>query len=639
MTTEGTRHEFQAEVEQLLDLMVHSLYSNKEIFLRELISNASDALDRLRFEQLTREDLRTSDELAIRLEPDAEARTLTLHDNGIGMSRDEVVTNLGTIAKSGTKEFLKNLRGKGEAQVTPELIGQFGVGFYSSFMVAEEVTVVTRRAGESTATRWISTGRGYLLEDAERATPGTSITLKLKPVDEENGIRDFTSPRVLKEVVKRYSDFVAYPIQMTRWKEGEGGEGGAKILDTETLNSQKAIWARPKGEVTDEEYNQFYKHIAHDWTDPLERISVRIEGTFEAQALLFIPSRAPFDLFHPEMKRGIQLYVKRVFIMDECKELIPAYLRFVKGVVDAQDLSLNVSREILQQDRQIRAIKKQLTKKVLDTLDGMKKEKPEQYRELWAQFGAVLKEGLVNAEGQERDRLLELLLARSTAAEAEPVSLGAYVERMKEGQSEIYYLSGASLEAVQSSPHLEAFRAKGYEVLFFTDPIDEIWLDRAPTFQDKPLRSIGRGEVDLGTAEEKAEAEKQREEKERELKDVLSALRAHLQEDVKEVRLSSRLTTSAACLVNEAGDLTPQMEKIMRQLGQEVPRTKRILELNPGHELLAKLARVYEAEKTSPVVHDYAALLYGQALLAEGGQLPDPAAFSRLITDLMVRAI
>ena len=610
MGTDTNRHEFRAEVQQLLDLMVHSLYSNKDIFLRELISNASDALDRLRFEEL-----KSTSEGAITLVADAEARTLTISDNGIGMTKDEVIQNLGTIAHSGTKAFLAKLK-EGEAKAdAPEMIGQFGVGFYSSFMVASEVEVVTRRAGEDTSTRWVSTGDGgYTLEDAQRDEPGTTITLKLKDVDEDNHIKDYTEEWVLKDIVKRYSDFVAYPVK----------------LGDDTLNSQKAIWAKNKSDVTDEEYNEFYRHISHDWNPPLAHIPVKIEGTFEAQALLYLPEQAPFDMYHPEMKRGVQLYVKRVFIMDECKELIPAYLRFVKGVVDAQDLSLNVSREILQRDRQITVIRKQLVKKVFDKLDEIKKEDIDKYTAFWSQFGGALKEGLVSGDTKEQSRVLDLMLARSTKDD-KPTSLADYVSRMPEGQEAIYFLAGPSLEAVKRSPHLEAFAAKGYEVLYFTDPIDEIWLARGLQYDDKPFTSVGKGDVELSSEDD-------REEKTREHKDLLTAIRSYLQEDVKEVRLSGRLTSSAACLVGDEGDLTPQMEKLMKQLGQDVPKTKRILELNPDHAVLTRLQKIYDEDKGSKDLETFSKLLYGQSVLAEGGTLEDPAEFATLVSELMTRA-
>ncbi|HEX7699938.1 MAG TPA: molecular chaperone HtpG, partial [Kofleriaceae bacterium] len=582
MTAE--RHEFQAEVKQLLDLMVHSLYSDKDVFLRELISNSSDALDKLRFERLTG-GADGASELRIELGSDAIARTLTISDNGIGMTRDEVIANIGTIAKSGTREFLAAAKAAAREGVTPDLIGQFGVGFYAAFMVADRIELVTRKLDETIATKWVSTGDGaYTIEEAERAEPGTTITLHLKTADEEHGLRDYTNERVQDEVVKRYSDFVAYPI-----KRGEA-----------TLNSQKAIWDRPKAEVTEAEYKEFYKHISHDWTEPLRTIPIKIEGTLEAYALLYLPAKPPFDLFSPEMKRGVQLYVKRVFVMDECKELMPTHLRFVKGVVDAHDLSLNVSREILQKDRQIQVIRKQLVKKVLGTLDEMKRDKPEDYLQFWASFGAVLKEGLLAYDAQDKDKLLELVISPSTHDASKLASLDDYVGRMKEGQDAIYFLTGTSKDAIARSPLLEAFAEKGYEVLLFSDPIDELWLERAPRFKDKPLTSIGRGEVKLGSEDDRKKAAEALEEKQKELGDLLTCFRVHLQNEVKEVRLSSRLTSSPVCLVADEHDITPRMQKMLEQLGQAPPKAKPILEINPKHPLIPKLQAIFAESKADP---------------------------------------
>jgi molecular chaperone HtpG len=631
-------HEFQAEVKQLLDLMVHSLYSNKDVFLRELISNASDALDKLRFERLTRAELGAGAELEIRLEADAEKRTLSISDNGIGMSRDEVIKNIGTIAKSGTKEFLSNVKASPKGEVPPELIGQFGVGFYSAFMVADKVTVVTRRAGEEKATIWESTGDGsYTLADAERPGPGTTITLALKPVNEEQGVRDYTSESVLREIVKRYSDFVAYPIRMGVWRKDEKSD--AKVLEDRTLNSMKAIWDRPKGEVTDEEYREFYKHISHDWNEPLRTLPVRLEGTIEAYALLYLPAKAPFDLYSPEMKRGLQLYVKRVFVMDECKDLLPSNLRFIKGVVDAHDLSLNVSREILQKDRQIQIIRKQLVKKVFSTLEEMKREKKDEYLGFWGEFGPVLKEGLVGYDTPDKDKILDLLLAGSTRSTTKLTSLEEYVSRMKEGQDQIYFLTGASKDTVQKSPLLESFVAKGYEVLLFSDPIDELWLDQAPRYKDKALVSIGRGEIKLGTEEERKKESEELEAKQKEFGDLLANFRVHLQEEIKEVRLSNRLTSSPACLVAGEHDLTPRMQRLLEQLGQKPEKTKRILELNPSHPLIEKLQGIFRENQNDPRLKLYADLLLGQAHLAESGQVPDPAAFAKVLADVMLRGV
>ena len=635
-TTE--RHEFQAEVKQLLDLMVHSLYSDKDIFLRELISNASDALDKLRFEQLTHTELSASD-LHIRLKADRDQRTLTISDNGIGMTREEVIKNIGTIARSGTKEFLTQLREAKKPDAPPELIGQFGVGFYSAFMVADKITLVSRRAGQDTATLWESVGDGaYTLADGERDHAGTTITLHLKPEDTEHGLRDYTAEHVIKDIVKRYSDFVTYPIKMQRWRDGANASD-PKILEDETLNSMKAIWDRPKSEVTEQEYKDFYRHISHDWTDPLRTIPVKMEGTLEAYALLYVPSKAPFDLYSAEMKRGVQLYVKRVFVMDECKELMPTHLRFIKGVVDAHDLSLNVSREILQKDRQIPVIRKQLVKKVYGTLEEMKRDKPEDYLQFWASFGPALKEGLLQYDTQDKDKLLELVITPSTHHATNLASLDDYIGRMKEGQDAIYFLTGASKESIAKSPLLEAFAAKGYEVLLFADPIDEIWLERAPRYKDKQLKSIGRGEVTLGSEDERKKTAEALDEKQKEFGDLLNYIRVHLQNEIKEVRLSSRLTSSPVCLVADEHDMTPRMQKMMEQLGQAAPKIKPILELNPQHQLIPKLQAIFAENKADPRLGLYAELLLGQAHLADSGQLPDPAAFSRALADVMLHGV
>ena len=647
--TAAPKHAFQAEVQQLLDLMIHSLYSNKDIFLRELISNSSDALDKLRFESLTQTEALPEKELHIFLEVDPKSRTLTVHDNGIGMSRQEVTDHIGTIARSGTKEFLKLAQEQKQQKLTPELIGQFGVGFYSTFMVASRVTVVTRRFGEERATRWESDGgSGYTLDDAERGEPGTSVTLHLKPEDTEDGLKDYASEYVLKSIVRKYSNFVAYPIRMKverkeieRDEQGKPKEGAEEktVVQEETLNSMKAIWTRAKSEVTEDEYKEFYKHISHDWNEPLETISAKLEGNFEAQALLFIPSKAPFDLYSRDMAhKGIQLYVKRVFIMDDCKELMPEYLRFVRGVVDAEGLSLNVSREILQQDRQIKAIRSFLVKKIQETLKEMLEKRKEKYLTFWAEFGPVLKQGLLDWE-EKQERLLPLLLCQSSHHEKDLTTLQEYVNRMKVGQDAIYFLTGSSREMVERSPHLEAFRDKGYEVLYLTDPVDEVWVERAAPFEEKKFQSVGKGEVELGSEDEKKKAEEERKEKEKSFKDLMSCLKSHLEEDIKEVRLSSRLTSSAVCLVGEAHDMSPQLEQMMRRMGQSVPKSKRILELNASHPLLPKLQSLFEQDAAAPELKDYARLLHGQALLAEGSPLADPAGFSKMVADLMAKAI
>lgn len=653
MAATAEKHTFQAEVKELLDLMIHAIYSNKEIFLRELISNSSDALDKLKFEALTQPELKPSDWTPhILLSADKDARTLTIADNGIGMSKEDVVNLIGTIAKSGTAEFAAALKAQAaqneKGEVSPDLIGQFGVGFYSTFMVADNVTLITRKAGEETATQWQSTGDGnYTIEEATRDACGTSITLHLKPEDADNAMLDYADRWVLQDIVKKYSDFVIHPVQMDveiteveRDEEGKPVEGGKETtrIERQTLNSMKAIWTRPESEVTPEEYNEFYKHIAHDWTDPLETIRMKMEGTFEAQSLLFIPTKAPFDLFFKDFQHGIHLYVKRVFIMNDCKELMPRYLRFIRGVVDSEDLSLNISREILQQDRQIRAIRKRLVKKVLSTLDNLKKGDADKYKTFWDAFGQVLKEGLF--EDQENtEALLDVCLFHSSKSETEQTDLREYISRMQSGQEEIYYMTGESYQAVINSPHLEAFQAKGVEVLVLTDPVDEIWIQSVPEFDGKRLRSVGKGLVDLGTDEEKKAAEAAREEKQESHKSLLEALQAKLDTDIKEVRLSSRLTDSAACLVGDTHDMTPQMEKLMKAMNQEAPKTKRILELNPDHPILEKLNGAFSQNKEDTRIEDYAHLLYNQALLAEGSPIPDPAKFSKLLSDLMVQTL
>jgi molecular chaperone HtpG len=614
--------EFQAEARQLLQLMVHSIYSNKDIFLRELISNASDALDKLRLAKLQDGLEADTSDLHIEIETDAEARTLTVRDNGIGMTREEVVALIGTIAKSGTAELLGKLKEAKEAKENPELIGQFGVGFYSTFMVADKVTLVTRKAGtEGHGTRWESAGEGtYTIDDEPDAPVGTAVTLHLRPKDEDDALYDYADEWKLKEIVKRYSDFISFPIR--RIPSGDG--------EPEVLNSQKALWARPRSEVTDEEYHQFYRHISHDWTDPLEIINMRAEGTFEYEALLFIPSRAPHDLFQRDARRGLQLYVKRVFIMDDSKELIPDYLRFVKGVVDAADLSLNISREILQQDRHIQMIRRRLVKKVLSTIKDLMSSNPEKYATFWREFGRAVKEGLL-AEPDNHKPILEIASFATTHG-SEPTTLAAYVERMKEGQEEIYFLTGESRSQVENSPHMEAFQAEGYEVLILTDPVDEIWVDAVPEFEGKKLRSIARGAVDLKKDEEEKEPEG-------DFGPLLGFLKEKLDERVKEVRLSHRLTTSAACLVSDADDITPALEKMYRAMGQEGPRVKRILELNPNHPLVSGLRSAHERGAEDSSLPDTAELLYGTALLAEGGDLDDPARFAKLLADRLARTV
>ncbi|SHL24627.1 molecular chaperone HtpG [Actinacidiphila paucisporea] len=632
--------EFQVEARQLLQMMIHSIYSNKDVFLRELVSNASDALDKLRLEAL-RDDSLGADvsDLHIALETDPQARTLTVRDNGIGMSRAEVVELIGTIANSGTASFLRELKEAGDSSAaTQGLIGQFGVGFYSSFMVADEVTLLTRRAGESQGTRWTSSGEGtYTVETVDDAPQGTSIVLRLKPADTEDQLYDYTSPWKLREIVKRYSDFITWPIRMAaRPAEQPDAEADAEPdpgteAEPETLNSMKALWARSRDEVTDEEYHELYKHISHDWTDPLETIRLQAEGTFEYQALLFIPAHAPQDLFLQGYKRGVQLYVKRVFIMDDCEALMPQYLRFVKGVVDAQDLSLNVSREILQQDRQIQLMHRRLAKKVLSTVKDMMSAHPERYATFWREFGRVLKEGLLG-DPENRDAILGVSSFATTHDKDQPTTLAQYVERMKDGQEHIYYLTGESRQTIENSPHMEAFQARGIEVLLLTDPVDEVWVDTAPQFDGKEFRSVAKGEVDLGTEEEKQQADTEREQQQEQYAPLLTWMAAQLADQVKEVRLSSRLTVSPACVVTDTHDVTPALENLYRAMGQEIPHAKRILELNPAHPLVTALQQAHTATPDAPTLPETAELLHGLALLAEGGEVPDPARFVKLVS-------
>ncbi|GLY26146.1 molecular chaperone HtpG [Micromonospora sp. NBRC 101691] len=629
--------EFQAEARQLLQLMVHSIYSNKDVFLRELVSNASDALDKLRLESMVDKelDVDTSD-LHIAIDVDREKRTLTVRDNGIGMSRDDVVTLIGTIAKSGTAELLRKLRESKDTSASQDLIGQFGVGFYATFMVADRVELVTRRAGETEGTRWESTGEGtYTIESVDDAPQGTSVTVHLKPEDSEDNLFDYTADWKIREIVKRYSDFIAWPIRMT--VERTDAEGKT-TTDVATLNSMKALWARPRSEVDEAEYKEFYKHLSHDWVDPLETIHMRGEGTFEYEALLFLPSHAPFDLFAREGRRGVQLYVKRVFIMDDCEALMPDYLRFVKGVVDAHDLSLNISREILQQDRQIRVVRRRLVKKVLATVRTMMTEHPDRYRTFWTEFGRAVKEGLID-DTENRDTLLEITSLASTRDETELTTLAQYVERMKDGQSDIYYMTGESRSMIENSPHMEAFRARGYEVLVLTDPVDEVWVERVGEFDGRPLRSIAKGQVDLDTEEEKKDAEPEREQQRKDFEALLTWMGEQLSEQVKEVRLSSRLTTSPACIVGDAHDMTPTLEKMYRAMGQDVPSVKRILELNPTHPLVTGLRAAHEQDGDKEVLTETAELLHGMALLAEGGELADPSRFTRILADRLARTL
>ncbi|RII31650.1 MAG: molecular chaperone HtpG [Geobacter sp.] len=639
-----TTKQFQTEVQQLLDLVIHSLYSNRDIFLRELISNASDAIDKVRFESHSNEAiLEGNSDWKIKIVPDKDAGTLTIRDNGIGMSMAEVEENIGTIARSGTKAFMQSLKDKATSD-NPELIGQFGVGFYASFMVADRVTLYTRSAGSiETGCCWESTGDGsYTIEECRREQRGTEIVLHLK--DE---FKEYLDEWKIRSIVKKYSDYIQYPIVMdiTRTEtpkgvDGEEIEGAGTIEKTveETLNSMKAIWARPKSDVTEEEYNEFYKHVSHDFEAPFRTIHFSAEGVSEFKALLFLPARKPFDMFMSDRKKGLQLYVKRVFITDKCEELIPDYLRFVKGVVDSSDLPLNVSREILQEDVQIKRIQKGLVSKILSTLSEVKEKNFDEYVKFWAEFGQVIKEG-VHFDFANKEKLQELVLFESTGTEAGAFSsLKDYVARMPESQKEIYFITGNSREALEQSPHLEAFRAKGYEVIFMSDPVDEWVVQSLTEYDGKPLKAVDRGDISLDSEDEKKEKEKKREEAQKEFSDLISFIKDHLQDKVKEVRFSNRLTESACCLVAEEYGMNANMERIMKALNQPVPESKRVLELNPDHALLRAMGDLHKQDNKAPALSDYADLLYDQALLTEGSPIKDPLRFTRMVSELMVKA-
>ncbi len=635
--------EFQAETTRLLNLVINSLYTTKDIFLRELISNASDALDRLRFEALSNPDLVPEDHpYEIRIEPNPSNRTLTIHDTGIGMSREEIIRNLGTIAQSGTRELLQQAAEGKNRELLSSLIGQFGVGFYSVFMVADKVSVISKRAGEEKATFWESVGEGrFDVSTASRESCGTSISLHLKAVDEDAGIHDYTESRVLEGIVKRYSDFITFPVlcpvERTEYEKDEDGkikEGAEpkKVVEIQTLNAMKPIWTRSESDVSDGEYAEFYQHIAHDWAPPMKRIAVKAEGRLEYRALLFIPSRPQLDFGMGEPHWGLQLYAKSVMIMEECQDLLPPWLRFIRGVVDSVDLPLNVSREMLQQDRHILQIRRFLTSKIVRTLDRMRKDEFEEYLKFWKSFGRILKEGVATDRDAVED-LRSLLLFKSSADEEKLVSLDEYVARMKVKQDAIYYLTGESRAVIENSPHLEAFRERGYEVLFLDDPVDEVMVQVLREHEGKALKSVARGDLDFDAGEDEA-GEKKKEEKER-FSGLFETLQKALDQWVREIRISARLKDSPACLVAGEYDISPQLEKILRANGQEVPASKRILEVNPEHEILEKMLRRFEENPEDGKIAETAELLYGYALLAEGGELPDPARFTRLLAERM----
>jgi len=616
---------FQAEVKQLLQLMIHSLYSNKEIVLRELISNASDASDKLRFSALSDNTLYGGDsDLKIRIAFDKAARTLTITDNGIGMSRAEVIENIGTIAKSGTKEFFNSLTG--DQAKDANLIGQFGVGFYSAFIIADKVTLTTLRAGETEAVKWESAGEGdFTLEPAEKKTRGTEIVLHLREGEDE-----FLNDWKLKSIIRKYSDHITLPIVMkaSEWKDGEQ----VPTDEDETVNKASALWARSKSDITEEEYQEFYKHVSHDFENPLAWSHNRVEGNQEYISLLYVPSKAPFDLYDRERSQGIKLYVKRVFILEDAEKLMPQYLRFVRGVIDSADLPLNVSREILQHSKDIDAIKSASVKKVLGLLEDLAENKPEQYQAFWGEFGRVLKEG-PGEDFANKEKIAGLLRFASTNldTEAQVVVFKDYIARMKEGQEAIYYITADSFAAAQHSPHLEIFRKKGIEVLLLSDRVDEWMLGGLTEFDGKKLQSIAKGDLDLGKLEDEAEKEAKKQVEDA-AKDLIDKVKATLGEQVKEVRVTHRLTDSPACLVAGENDLSGNLERMLKAAGQKTPESKPTLEINPMHGLVERL----KVEKDDAKFNDLAHLLFDQALLAEGGQLNDPASFVKRMNSLLI---
>ncbi len=626
-TTKETM-QFETEVDQLLHLMIHSLYSNKEIFMRELISNASDACDKLRFAALGDDSLMADDpELHIEVEFDKDARTITVRDNGIGMTRDEVVENIGTIAKSGTAEFLKNLTG--DQAKDAHLIGQFGVGFYSSFIVADKVTLRTRKAGEpaDAAVSWESSGQsGYTLEPITKETRGTEVILHLREGEDE-----FLDGWRLRQIIRKYSDHVPLPIKMR--KEGEEKKDDKE--EWETVNKANALWTLPKNEISDEEYKEFYKHVAHDFEDPLAWTHNRVEGKYEYTSLLYIPSKAPFDLFEPKQAHGIKLYVQRVFIMEDNENLMPRYLRFVRGVLDSNDLPLNVSREILQSNRVVENMKSGSVKKILGLLDSMAKNDPAKYADFWKEFGKVMKEGPVE-DTNNREQVLKLLRFASTHNDndAQSVSLEDYVGRMKEGQEKIYYITADSYNAAKNSPHLEVFKKKGIEVLLMFDRVDEWMMGFISEFDGKSFQSVAKGELDLSKikGEETEEDKKKAKEEEKAAKKIIKKMKKALGEKVEDVRLSERLTDSPSCIVLNDYDMALYMQQLMKQAGQEVPTSKPVLEINPGHPIIKRM----EDEKDDERFNGWAELLLDQAILAEGGQLEDPAGFVHKMNDMML---
>lgn len=640
MSKQPETHEFKAEVQQLLKLIVNSLYSNREIFLRELISNASDAIDRLRFKAETDADILGDDtEFKIKLKPDGIKQTFEISDNGIGMTYDEVLENIGTIAQSGTAAFMEAVEQANSDTLAPDLIGQFGVGFYSAFIVADKITILTRSAGSKTGVRWASHGDGtYTIEETEKEHRGTTITLELKKKEKDE--QDFTDEWTVRNIVKQHSDFVSYPVVMDvekdqpipeaeqiKDKKGKAiGGTTRKVIEEETLNSMKAIWARSKDEVDEKDHEEFYKHISHDWNPPLAHLHMKFEGTTEYTALLYIPSKAPLDLFNPEWKHGIHLYCKRVFIMDDCEDLMPDYLRFVRGVVDAPDLNLNVSREILQQDQLVRNIHRNLVKKIFELLTNMEAE---QYDTFYEEFGAVLKIG-IHTDFENKNKIADLARFKTTRSEGKWVSLKTYVDNMQPDQKEIYYITGDNMTALLNSPLLEQLKAKSYEVLLMSDPVDEWVVQALSEYDGKSLKSAEKGDINLDKVDD---------DKKGKYEALFKQIRIILEDTVKEVKPSSRLTDSVACLSGDAHDMSAYMEKILKASGQDTPDTKRVLELNLDHPAIDKVNTIFEEDAASPVLKDYASLFYDLATISEGGKMEDPSGFAKRVGELMVDAL
>ena len=629
---------FETEISELLELIAHSLYSNKDIFVRELVSNASDALDKIRFLSLTQKELlQGEDKFEIRIILDSKAGTITLSDTGIGMNHDELIKNIGTIAHSGSREFIKNIAKEKKGDLS--IIGQFGVGFYSVFMVAKKVTVITKRAGETEGWKWVSEGKGqYTIEKADKKGRGTDILIDLN----EDG-KEYLEDWKVRSIIRKFSDFVSYDILMpkidTRSEEEkvkDAKEGKILKQEFEVINSGKALWTRPKKEITDEMYKEFYKHISHDHEEPLARLHFSQEGAVTFTSVLFIPPKAPYDIFSNPDVHGLQLYVKRVFIMDKCKELLPQYLRFIRGIVDTEDLPLNVSREILQQNRVVEKMKKALVKKVLDFLKELTTKEPEKYATFWKEHGTVLKEGF-HYDFENKENLSELLRVQTSKTDDKSlISLKDYVARMKENQKNIYYITGESRAEVEASPHLEIFRKKDIEVLYFLDPIDEWLLGALTEYNGKTLSSVAKGELDLGDdIGEKEEIKKA----EKDYKGLSEVIRKAFQDKIKDVRVSSRLVDSPCCLVADMGDLGPHMEKLMKAMNRGEFSTKKILEINPEHPVMKHLQELSEKDAKSPELSDWITLLYDQALLAQGSKVEDPKKFNELMNKMLVKAV